>query len=251
MTRRVLHIVGVACIGCVGPVVLVDGTTTTASGTAEATSSSATTSDDPSTTIGGDPTTNPGTSSSSAGPGVSSSSGSSGFEFAPHDPSEYETLDRVGFAGANMIVNLYGRDEYNAGTPGDDIDDVFVSSIGQSLQTYHFGTPGLQTPGNTGLHDDLGALGFVPCSTPEGSTYACFQRIEALMIPDTLRLDYRYPSSFPNGRRLTDPVADTVLAVVLLDLSTHEPDAFAAMPLNPTANDVAFPAEWPWLAPPH
>ena len=44
---------------------------------------------------------------------------------------------------------------------------------------------------------------------------------------------------------------DVTLAVVLLDLGVHDVTLFAGLPLNPPANDKAFPSTFPYLATPH
>ena len=72
-----------------------------------------------------------------------------------------------------------------------------------------------------------------------------------IVVPDTIKVDLSQPSGFPNGRRLTDPVIDTELAWIFLDLSKHPADTLAKMPLGPSANDVAFRADFPYLAPPN
>ena len=68
------------------------------------------------------------------------------------------------------------------------------------------------------------------------------------VVPDTLTVNFAAPSGFPNGRELTDPVIDVTLAVIFLDLMTHSPTTLAELPLNPPANDVAFPGDFPYLA---
>jgi hypothetical protein len=68
------------------------------------------------------------------------------------------------------------------------------------------------------------------------------------VVPDTLTINLDAPSGFPNGRRLQDPVIDTTLAVIFLDLTTHAPDTLAKLPLNPPANDVSFRTGFPYLA---
>jgi hypothetical protein len=70
------------------------------------------------------------------------------------------------------------------------------------------------------------------------------------VVPDTLTINLAGASGFPNGRRLSDPVIDVTLAVIFLDLTRHAPDVLARLPLNPPANDVAFRATFPYLAPP-
>lgn len=85
-----------------------------------------------------------------------------------------------------------------------------------------------------------------PCLTQEipgtGTTVA------GAVVPDTLTLDYRSPSGFPNGRALPDPVIDVTLAVIFLDLSVNGPATLAELPLNPPENDVMFRDMFPYLA---
>lgn len=70
------------------------------------------------------------------------------------------------------------------------------------------------------------------------------------VVPDTLTINLAAASGFPNGRKLPEPVIDVTLAVIFLDLTKHAPDTLAKLPLNPPANDVAFRASFPYLAPP-
>lgn len=70
------------------------------------------------------------------------------------------------------------------------------------------------------------------------------------VVPDTLTLNLSAPSGFPNGRQLADPVIDVTLAVIFLNLATNGPTTLAALPLNPSANDVPLRADFPYLAPP-
>ena len=74
--------------------------------------------------------------------------------------------------------------------------------------------------------------------------------VAGAVIPDTLTIDLSAPSGFPNGRRLPDPVIDVTLAIIFLDLSVHSPTRLVQIPLNPTSNDRAFQANFPFLAPP-
>ncbi|MCM8556653.1 DUF4331 family protein [Sphingomicrobium sediminis] len=93
---------------------------------------------------------------------------------------------------------------------------------------------------------DMASFDVTPCLTQEipgtGVTVA-----EAV-VPDTLTVDYRSPSGFPNGRALADPVIDVTLAVIFLDLATNGPATLAGLPLNPPENDVAFRSDFPYLA---
>jgi hypothetical protein len=74
--------------------------------------------------------------------------------------------------------------------------------------------------------------------------------VAGLVVPDTITVNLAAPSGFPNGRRLQDPVVDVTLAVLFLDLSVHSPLTFFNVPVNPPANDRAFRADFPYLAPP-
>ena len=74
--------------------------------------------------------------------------------------------------------------------------------------------------------------------------------VAGAIIPDTLTIDFAQPSGFPNGRRLQDQVVDVTLALIFLDLTEHAPTTLAGVPVNPPANDVPFPTNFPYLAPP-
>lgn len=73
--------------------------------------------------------------------------------------------------------------------------------------------------------------------------------VAGAVVPDTLTLNLAAASGFPNGRRLTDPVIDVTLAVIFLDLTRHSATSFAALPVNPAANDQTFRMAFPYLAP--
>jgi hypothetical protein len=76
------------------------------------------------------------------------------------------------------------------------------------------------------------------------------QSVASLVIPDTLQIRLNQAPGFPNGRRLPDSVVDITLAALLLDLRVHSAGTFVGLPLNPPANDRAFRAGFPFLAPP-
>ena len=71
------------------------------------------------------------------------------------------------------------------------------------------------------------------------------------VVPDTIKVNLSQPSGFPNGRRLTDSVIDIELAWIFVDLTKHDAMVLTRLPLGPQANDVAFRADFPYLAPPH
>ena len=102
----------------------------------------------------------------------------------------------------------------------------------------------LEPLGQRASHD-LAGLGLTACAVD-----TCISGAAPLVIPDTLKIDLSQPAGFPNGRLLTDPVMDVMLAVLLLDLSVHAADTFVGV-LNPVANDVAFQTTFPYLAPAH
>ncbi|UIP07788.1 DUF4331 domain-containing protein [Erythrobacter sp. SDW2] len=76
--------------------------------------------------------------------------------------------------------------------------------------------------------------------------------VQNLVIPDVLTIDPALPAGFPNGRKLADPVIDVTLAAIFLDIDAPGQSAatLAQIPLNPSANDVALPSGFPFLAPP-
>ena len=90
----------------------------------------------------------------------------------------------------------------------------------------------------------------IPCLVQGLGSTTEVATLTTLISSDTLKLDLNTPAGFPNGRRLTDPVVDLTLAVLFLDLSRHPVTTFAALPLNPPANDRPFREAFPYLAPP-
>ncbi len=90
-----------------------------------------------------------------------------------------------------------------------------------------------------------------PCLTQE---VAPGVNVASLVIPDTLKVYLDMPTSFPNGRFLTDPVINRTLNVLFLDLDTHPATTFEEFDggegLNNTENDRAFNPDFPFLAPP-
>lgn len=72
-----------------------------------------------------------------------------------------------------------------------------------------------------------------------------------LVVPDTIKVDLSQPAGFPNGRRLTDPVIDTEIAWLFLDVPKQGADVLVKRPLNPAGNDRQFRTEFPYLATPN
>jgi hypothetical protein len=167
--------------------------------------------------------------------GSNALTGNMGFSFADTPYCDYEQIDRVGIP---LVITLLitSKEAYRAATPADDNALTFViSDIFPSLSA---------------LHDTLGTAleneGWTRCTV-----IPCQTQTTDLVIPDLLYMANEGAPGFRTGRRLDAPMADLVLAQLLLDLDEHDLDAFAAQPLNPPENDVAFSDEWPYLAEPH
>ena len=74
--------------------------------------------------------------------------------------------------------------------------------------------------------------------------------VASLVVPDVLSLNLNATAGFPNGRLPIDPVIDTELAVLLLDLTKTGADTFVKLPLNPPAssgNILPYTSTFPYL----
>lgn len=157
------------------------------------------------------------------------------FVFADDAPSSYVRVDRHGMPAINTAV-IMDKQAYNEADPADDAAGNFVDQITASVEALHMA-----------LDDDLTALGLTPCAT-----MTCVGQAAPLVVPDTQKIDLTMPAGFPNGRKLSDPVIDVTLAVVLLDLSVGGQTATSLVgALNPMANDQPFSTEFPYLADAH
>lgn len=162
------------------------------------------------------------------------------FDDAP--ASSYNRVDRAAMPAVATAV-ITSKDDYNAADPADDAAGDFVGEITANVTALH-----------TALDDDLSGASLAPCAATD-----CVAQAAPFVVPDTLKLDTSTAAGFPNGRTLGDPVMDVTLALVLLDLSgsgtcgagTCAVTTFVDIPLNPTANDVAFGSSFPFLAAPH
>jgi len=154
------------------------------------------------------------------------------FTFRTDDPSTYTQIDRVGMPAINSAV-ITSKDLYNTDTPATDTSGYYAGEITTNITGLH-----------AALDDDLTGLGLVPCVPVD-----CVNAAAPLVLPDTIKIDTTLPAGFANGRLLEDPVMDVTLALVLLDLNTHPLTALVGV--NPTANDVAFLASFPYTAAPH
>lgn len=190
-----------------------------------------------------------------------------GFNFRTDPADSYERTDRMGMPAVSTAFLGGMKAEYNADSPVDDNTDsevpfgegflpkwapVIANGLGSVLA-------GDGTEGN-GMTEQLATLELTTCEDTEAevpfNALPCAVQtvgeggptVLSLVIPDTLSIDTEADAGFPNGRRLADQAMDITLAVVLLDLTMHPADTFAALPLNPVANDVEFNAEFPYLA---
>ena len=155
------------------------------------------------------------------------------FTFASEPAAAYSQVDRVGMPAVNTAL-ITSKDAYNAATPADDAGSLFVPQIQANLDSIH-----------TKLNDDVTAAGLTPTDTAGSLANAA-----AAIVPDTLKIDTAGTAGFPNGRKLTDPVVDRTLSLILLDQGVHDINTLASLPLNPPGNDKAFSATFPYLAAP-
>lgn len=259
LSLPILALTGLALAGCPGDDTPSTGTDTEGDDTTT-TSTTTTTTIDPdsgSTTVV-DPT---GVDPTGVDPtGTDPTGEEDPYQFNDTPFGDYTQLDRQGFPAVNSGLNFGDKDAYNQGSPADDASLAFVTNVVEALETLHLGAPGMQTADNTGLDDDLLALGFMPCVTPPLPMDTCDDQGAPFVIPDVIEIDLSITdpmmNTFPNGRPLDFPVMDVILAVILLDLNTHPLDAFidifqdgTFVSLNPLQNDVPFEADFPYLAP--
>lgn len=168
-----------------------------------------------------------------------------GFVFATDAPSAYTQIDRhaaveagtVGIAATAGLGIAPVRDLYNASNPVEDAAGRWVGEITTSVTALH-----------SVLDDDLVGAGLIPASVATSLAQAA-----PVIVPDIIRYNPDLPTSYPNGRNLTDPVVDLTIAAALLDLSQGGQTlrTLANLPLNPAGNDEDFKNDFPYLADPH
>lgn len=159
------------------------------------------------------------------------------FSFASDPPSAYLRVDRMGMpAVATALIPTGRKDAYNDADPADDAAGDFLLDIRERVAALH-----------AALDDDILADSLDAATVEETIAQAV-----PLIVPDVLPLNTMMDETvgFPNGRRITDPVIDITLAVILLDLQTHTPRQLVGV-LNPTENDAPFLPGFPYLAAPH
>lgn len=128
------------------------------------------------------------------------------------DPAsvQLEQRDRMGNPAVNTaLISPPLKDAYNTAIPENDPRD-FAPVILKSLD--NFGT----NPQNT-------------------------QILASVAVPDTLKFDVSKPDEYPNGRRLSDDVIDTLLTLIFNGPTSD----------GVNGNDAAFLDTFPYLAPPH
>ena len=167
------------------------------------------------------------------------------YAFATDAPSAYTQIDRhgaveagtVGIAASAGLGSAPVRDQYNASNPSEDAAGRWVTEITNSVSDLH-----------SALDDDLRSLALVPASLETAVSQAA-----PVIVPDVIHYNPDKPTSYPNGRKLTDQVVDLTIAAAMLDLSAPGQNlrTFADLPLNPPANDVPFKDSFPYLADPH
>jgi hypothetical protein len=156
------------------------------------------------------------------------------YMFAAEEASAYSQIDRHAMPAINVVL-IADKDGYNMVGPEATAD--YVDEMTATVTALH-----------DALDDDIIAAQLVPCA-PD----VCIAQAAPLVVPDTLKINTGAAAGFPNGRLLTDPVVDVTLAVILLDLSVEGQTVttLAGVPINPTANDLAFETAFPYVAPAH
>ena len=189
------------------------------------------------------------------------------FVFSQYSFDSYHTIDRAGFPGSNLLLNLSGdKEAYNQSSPKEDADNMKglgllpSDPIAISLNTWHQGVPGMETINNTGLDDDFIVLGWDACIAPSLPMDNCDDQSLKFFIPDVLAIIVGGMPNFPNGLRPGEAFVDRVLALIWLDLDIPgndltlldlDGDGILGPSLNPLENDVALPSSFPYLAEAH
>jgi hypothetical protein len=138
---------------------------------------------------------------------------------------KYRQIDRSGNPAVNVaLIPFTRKNEYNARTPRDDAKGVFANDVVAILKG--LGTDDAHVAAlagvavTTGDYEHLDVT--IPNTGPGGGTNAA--------------------AAFPNGRRPSDDVIDTILTIVANGATLGD---------NVNANDVTFRNEFPFFAPPH
>jgi hypothetical protein len=152
-----------------------------------------------------------------------SSSGVIGMNFATENAiSPFQQIDRIGVPLVNMALIPFARkDEYNAAKPIDDAGGKFLDDITATLRT--LGTNDANIDVLTGIAVTNGDL----------------LRLNVNTANSGLQGGTNPEAAFPNGRRPTDDVVDTIVTLINNNSSLGD---------NVNANDLVFQNRFPFLA---
>jgi hypothetical protein len=150
------------------------------------------------------------------------------------DRGQFVQVSRLGWPLVNeVVVPLKDKDKFNRSRPENDLANIGAYVLDPELTGLLQGVLGLPCPNTpaAGRTDIAGLL------SPQTTT-----------IADLLRIDIRQgqtftQSAFPNGRKLTDDVTDTLLTVICNQPGLTVSD-------NVDGNDLAFTDTFPFLASP-
>ncbi len=159
-------------------------------------------------------------------------------------------VSRLGLPLINeAVIGVQDKDFFNHLTPADDLGN-FAGYILNPIIVRDAQAVGLYVP------SVLDAAG---CDNAMGGADLLSNRMDIVgvinlapshtitSIGDLIRVDLGLPSGFPNGRTLTDPTTDVVLGLALCGAANAGALVGA---VGPGANEVAFEATFPFLAPP-
>jgi len=145
---------------------------------------------------------------------------------APLKPNQesktFVQIERTAIPANNTFLIPKGKkDEYNQTIPSDDVKRWRQTAIDSLVKI------------QTTIQPIVGG-------TPD-PTYSA-SVVDAVFLPDVLKLDVTSTTGFPNGRRFEDDVVNVALTV-----DTNGKVTTDAV----NANDVPFRADFPFIAPPH
>jgi len=152
------------------------------------------------------------------------------------------------------VIGLQDKDFYNHLTPADDVGTFaayFLNPVivrdAQAIGFY--GTGGPLAGCTTMMGNDLTSsrTDIIDIINLKNIPTAGAHQIPLTDTGDVLRVDLALPSGYPNGRNLTDEVTSTELGLLLCGAANIAALTGAGGPL---ANETAFEATFPFLAPP-
>lgn len=120
-----------------------------------------------------------------------------------------QQIDRIGNPAISVLVPAAQKDFYNIGLPENDATD-FAAGIVATLQAL-------------------------------GTDSTNINILASVAVPDTLKIDLTQPVAYPNGRKPSDDVVDTLFFFIFNQTPVSD---------GAQANDRPFPATFPYLAAP-